>query len=67
LTGSGLAEALAAGVAAFFTAGRDGFFTGSRRFLATAFLATFFFAVAILFYPPEQLKTTPTMQVLFLL
>jgi hypothetical protein len=67
LTGSGLAAALAVGVAAFFTAGRDDFFTGSCRFLATAFLATFFFAVAILGYPPEQFGTTPTMQILSLL
>jgi hypothetical protein len=49
---AGFAAALAAGAAAFFTAGRDGFLAGSGFLLATGFFTVFFLAVAIFRYPP---------------
>jgi hypothetical protein len=43
------------------------FFAGAGRFLPAAFFTTFFFAVAMVGYPPEQTKAAHKIQVLLLL
>jgi hypothetical protein len=54
-TTAGLADTLAA---AAFAAGREGFLAGSGFFLAAGFFTAFFFAVAIIRYPPPKFLST---------
>jgi hypothetical protein len=56
-----------AGLAGAFAAGRDGFLAGAGLFLTTDFFTGFFFAVAILRYPPVHPGSSPRMQLLLII